>query len=101
MADLPLVVAMAAITYGSRVVFLVSSGPAPRGAVARFLETFPLALFVALATSSLLVGDGVGRGLGVPAFVGAILGAVVGKRSLVAALVGGGAAYLVARGIGL
>jgi len=88
---------MAAITYGSRVVFLVRPGNEPSGRAAEFLDAFPLALFVALATSTLLVGDGVGRSLGIPAFVGAVAGGVIRRGSLIAALVGGGFAYWMAR----
>ena len=61
MTDLLVVLAMAAVTYGSRVVFLARSGRAPSGRLALFLERFPLALFVALAASTLLVPGAVGR----------------------------------------
>ena len=61
MTDLLVVLAMAAVTYGCRVVFLARPGRAPSGRLALFLERFPLALFVALAASTLLVPGETGR----------------------------------------
>jgi hypothetical protein len=57
MTDLVVVLAMGAITYGSRVTFLVHQGPVPSGILRRFLDRFPLALFVSLA-ASILIGPG-------------------------------------------
>jgi branched-subunit amino acid transport protein len=98
MSDLMVVAAMAAITYGSRVVFLARSGEPPAGRVAAFLDRFPLALFISLATATLLVPDAdVDPVLGYAAFAGAVAGGLLGRRSLAAVLVVGGTAYWVAR----
>ena len=96
-SDMLLVVAMGAITYGSRVVLLARSGRM-EGRVDSFLERFPLALFVALATATLLVPDaGVEPALGYAAFVGAVAAGIVTRGSLPGVLILGGAAYWVAR----
>jgi branched-subunit amino acid transport protein len=88
---------MALITYGSRVVFLARPG-SPEGNFGGFLERFPLALFISLATATLLVPDAtVAPELGIVAFAGAAAGAVITRRSLPGVLVFGGAAYAVAR----
>ena len=58
-SDLALVLAVAAITYGTRVAFLLRPRPAPEGALGRFLDVFPLALFVAIAMHR---AGGPGRG---------------------------------------
>lgn len=93
-----LVVAMGAITYGSRVVLLARSGPALEGRLDAFLDRFPLALFIALATATLLVPDAdVEPALGYAAFAGAVAGSILIRRSLVGVLMIGGAAYWLAR----
>ena len=48
-----MVVAVAAITYGTRVAFLLRPRSVPEGALGRFLDVFPLALFVAIAITGL------------------------------------------------
>ncbi len=98
MGDMWLVVAMGAITYGSRVVLLARSGHALEGRIEAFLERFPLALFIALATATLLVPDAdVEPALGYAAFGGAVAGGVLTRRSLVGILMIGGATYWLAR----
>jgi branched-subunit amino acid transport protein len=98
MTDLAVVLAMAAITYGSRVMFLAFPGRAPGGRLASFLKRFPLALFVALAASTLLVpGEGGDPIPGYAALGGAIGGGLLTRRSLAGVLGGGVAAYWVAR----
>ncbi len=93
-----LVVAMGTITYGSRVVLLARSGPALEGRLDAFLDRFPLALFIALATATLLVPDAdVEPALGYAAFAGAVAGGILTRRSLVGVLMIGGAAYWLAR----
>ena len=57
MTDLLVVLAMAAVTYGCRVLFLVHPGRTPSGRLGLFLERFPLALFVALAAATLLLPE--------------------------------------------
>jgi len=98
MTDFLVVLGMAAVTYGCRVLFLARPGREPSGRLALFLERFPLALFVALAASTLLVpGELSDPGPGYAALGGAVVGAVAGRRALVAVLAGGVAAYWVAR----
>jgi len=89
---------MGLITYGSRVVLLARSGRALEGRIDSFLERFPLALFIALATATLLVPDSdVEPALGYAAFGGAVAGGIVMRRSLPAVLIIGGAVYWLAR----
>jgi branched-subunit amino acid transport protein len=98
MIDLLVVLAMAAVTYGCRVVFLARPGRAPSGRLARFLERFPLALFSALAAGTLLVPGGLGDPLpGYAALGGALAGGAITRRSLAGVLAGGVAAYWLAR----
>jgi branched-subunit amino acid transport protein len=101
MTDLIVVAAMAAITYGSRVVFLARPGRPPSGRIALFLERFPLALFVALATVTLLVPGGSSDTVpGYAALGGAVGGGLLTRRSLPGVLAGGVAAYWLARWLG-
>ncbi len=98
MNDTLLVMVMGAITYGSRVVLLARSGQAVEGRIDAFLERFPLALFIALATATLLVPDAdVEPALGYAAFAGAVAGSILIRRSLGGVLMIGGAAYWMAR----
>ena len=98
MSDLALIGLVAAITYGSRVIFLARRRPVPAGLIGRFLEVFPLALFVALATSGLAAPEG---DLSVtPALAGAaggLAGAKLTRRSLVGTILVGAAAYWLVR----
>jgi branched-subunit amino acid transport protein len=95
--DLTLILLVAVITFGSRVVFLARRHPVPEGVIGRFLEVFPLALFIALATSGLAAPEGslaVTPALG--GAVGGVVGAAVTRRSLVGTiLIGAGAYWLV------
>ena len=98
MTDLVVVLAMGAITYGSRVTFLVHQGPVPSGILRRFLDRFPLALFVSLA-ASILIGPGsdVDLRFGLAAIAGGVGGGVLGRRSLYGVIGLGFAAYWLAR----
>lgn len=98
MNDLTLILVVAAITFGSRVVFLARRRPVPEGIVGRFLEVFPLALFIALATSGLAAPEGAPAAT--PALggaVGGVVGAAVTRRSLVGTILFGAAAYWLVR----
>ena len=98
MTDLTLILVVAVITFGSRVVFLARRRPVPEGIVGRFLEVFPLALFIALATTGLAAPEGsvaVTPALG--GAVGGVIGAAVTRRSLVGTIVIGAAAYWLVR----
>jgi len=96
--DLTLILLVAAVTFGSRVAFLARHRSVPEGIVGRFLEVFPLALFIALATTGLTAPEGV---LAVtPALggaVGGVVGAIVTRRSLVGTILIGAAGYWLAR----
>jgi branched-subunit amino acid transport protein len=98
--DLTLILLVAAITFGSRVMFLARRREVPEGIIGRFLEVFPLALFVALATSGLAAPEGslaVTPALG--GAVGGVVGAAVSRRSLVGTILIGAAAYWLVRGL--
>ena len=72
MSDLLLVLAVAAITFATRIAFLIRPRPVPGGPLGRFLEVFPLALFLVIAASGLLAPEGV------PAVTPALAGAAGG-----------------------
>jgi len=100
MSDLWIVVAVAAITYATRVAFLLSARPVPGGLVGRFLDVFPLALFMAIAASGLAAPSGsIEVTPGLAAAAGGVVGAVVFKRSLWGVLATGAALFYVARAI--
>jgi branched-subunit amino acid transport protein len=97
-SDLTLILVVAAITFGSRVVFLARRRDVQSGVIGRFLEIFPLALFIALATNGLVAPEGspaVSPALGGAA--GGVVGAAVTRRSLVGTIVIGAAAYWLVR----
>lgn len=98
MSDLAVVVAMGLITYGSRAIFLASPGSPPSGIGRRFLDRFPLALFVALAASILVLpSSDVDAVDGWVAVVGAVVGGWMTRRSLYGVVGVGFAAYWTAR----
>ena len=98
MSDFLVVMAIAVITFGSRVVFLANPGSPPTGITRRFLDRFPLALFVALAASILVVRDAeLDARLGWAAIGGAVLGGWVTRRSLYGVVTAGFGAYWIAR----
>lgn len=100
MSHLALVVAAAAVTFATRVVFLARPGRRPRGAWARFLDVFPLALFVSLATVGLAAPEGsVAVTPALAAAGGGVLGAALTRRSLLGVLLVGAAAYWIARAL--
>ena len=83
MSDLTLVLAVAAITYGTRVAFLLSPRPVPAGALGRFLDVFPLALFVAIAITGLVAPEGEPAVTpALAAALGGVIGAIVFRRNL-------------------
>ena len=83
MSDLTLVLAVAVITYGTRVAFLLRPRPVPEGALGRFLNVFPLALFVAIAITGLAAPDGEPAVTpALAAALGGVIGAVVFRRNL-------------------
>ena len=83
MSDLALVLGVAAITFSTRVAFLLKPRSAPGGRVGKFLEVFPLALFIAIATNGLIAPAGTPElTANVAAAVGGLIGGIVFRRSL-------------------
>jgi branched-subunit amino acid transport protein len=100
MSDLVLVVAVAVITFGSRVAFLLRPRSVPGGFVGRFLDVFPLALFVAIATDALAApGGSVTASPGLAAAVGGVIGGAVFRRALWGVLGVGAAVFYLVRGL--
>jgi branched-subunit amino acid transport protein len=93
------VVVVAAVTYVCRASFLVLPDlPQPSGLWARFLDSFPLALFVSLAAIGFVAPEGIPAVTpGLAAAAGGVLGAAITRRSLIGTIVIGAAAYWVAR----
>jgi branched-subunit amino acid transport protein len=100
MADLWLVLAVAAITFSCRIVFLIRPRPIPGGWVGRFLGLFPLALFMSIAASGLAAPNGeIESTPALAAALGGIIGALVFKRSLWAVLGVGAVLFYAARAL--
>ena len=98
MSDLWLIVAVAAITYATRLAFLLRPRPVPGGLVGRFLDVFPLALFMAIATAGLAAPIGeIEATPGLAAAAGGVIGAVVFRRSLWGVLAVGAVLFYAAR----
>jgi len=99
-SDLILVLVVAVITYLTRVAFLIRPRPVPGGVVGRFLDVFPLALFVAIATVGLATPDGTPAVTpGLAAAFGGILGGILFRRSLVGILAVGAALFYLVRAL--
>jgi branched-subunit amino acid transport protein len=100
MSDLALVVGVAAITFASRVAFLLRPRAAPGGRVGRFLEVFPLALFIAIATSGFVAPLGTPElTTNIAAVIGGMAGGIVFRRSLWGVLGVGAACFYLARAV--
>jgi branched-subunit amino acid transport protein len=98
MSDLSMVIAVAAVTFASRASYLLLPSTRAAPPSGRFLEVFPLALFVALATVGLMAPDGAhGIFPALAAAGGGVLGAFVWKRRILATVAAGMAAYWLAR----
>ena len=98
MSDLALILAVAVVTYASRVVFLASPQTESSGRVGRFLEVFPVALFVALATIGLAAPDGQPEvTVSMAAAAGGIIGGAVFRRSLWGVIAVGAVSFYVVR----
>jgi hypothetical protein len=93
MSPLVLVVAVAAVTVGSRVAALAVL-PAPSGRAASVIARLPAPLFAALAAVSLAGATGSPD----PGMIGAALGALAStpRRSLLVTLLAGLAGYAIA-----
>ena len=100
MNDLTLILAVAAITYLTRVAFLIRPRQVPGGALGRFLDVFPLALFMAIATVGLATPEGTPAVTpGLAAALGGVIGGVLFRRSLVGILAVGAATFYLVRAL--
>lgn len=100
MSDLALVVTVAAITYATRLSFMLRSRPALGGRVGRFLEVFPLALFIAIAASGLAAPGGTPEvSPALAAAAGGVFGAIIFRRNLWGVLGLGAVAFYVVRAL--
>jgi hypothetical protein len=97
-SDLTLVILVAVITYATRLSFMLRPRPAPAGALGRFLDVFPLALFVSLAAIGMVAPDGaLALTPALAAAAGGVLGAVLFKRNLWGVLGVGAALFYLTR----
>ena len=100
MSDLTLVLGVAAITFATRIAFLLNPRSAPGGRVGRFLDVFPLALFIAIATNGLAAPPGTPEfTANIAAAVGGVVGGIVFRRSLWGVLGVGAACFYLARAL--
>lgn len=100
MSDLALVIVVAIVTFATRLAFMIGPRPAPEGLLGRFLDVFPLALFVALATTGLVTPAG--EPDITPALAaagGGVIGAIVFRRNLWGVMVLGAVAFYLARAL--
>jgi branched-subunit amino acid transport protein len=100
MSDLALVLVVAVITFATRIAFLIRPRPVPGGPLGRFLEVFPLALFMVIAATGLAAPQG---SLAVtPALAGAVgglAGGILFRRNLWGVMLLGAAAFYATRAI--
>lgn len=98
MGEVALVVAVGLVTFATRASYLLRRTRAEGEHLPAFLDVFPVALFVALATVGLAAPDGeLVAGPSLAAAAGGIVGAALGRRSILGAVVGGTVGYLLAR----
>lgn len=98
MSHLVMIIVMALITFASRISFLWRPLPAERIRENKFLDVYPVALFVALAANGLLAPEGrLDITPAMAAGVGGIAGAILFKRSILGVVVCGLAGYWIAR----
>lgn len=100
MNDLLLVLAVAVITYATRLAFLLRPRQVPEGALGRFLDVFPLALFIVIATSGLAAPTGSPSVTpALAAAVGGAAGGVLFRRNLWGVLIVGALAFYLTRAV--
>lgn len=96
MSYLWLVLVVAAINFASRISFLARPGAKSNNN--RFLEVFPVALFVSLAARDLIAPDAsIIASPSLAAALGAVVGGLVFRRSILGVVGAGLAFYWVAR----
>jgi branched-subunit amino acid transport protein len=100
MSDVVLVLMVAAITFATRIAFLIRPRPAPEGALGRFLDVFPLALFLAIATTGLAAPNASPEVTpALAAAAGGVVGAILFRRSLWGVMVVGALAFYLTRAL--
>jgi branched-subunit amino acid transport protein len=100
MSDLLVVVGVAVITFATRVSFLISPRQAPGGKVGKFLDVFPVALFVAIAVNSLVAPVGSPElTANLFAALGGVIGGVLFRRSVWGVFALGAVFFYVARAV--
>jgi branched-subunit amino acid transport protein len=93
-----LIVVVALITFASRATFLLRPAQSEALSNSRFLSAFPVALFVAIATTGLAApGGSIAVTPTLWAGVGGIIGALLFRRSVTAVLLVGFGVYWLAR----
>lgn len=98
MNTIALIVAMAVVTLSSRLSFMLRPVKSQKLKDNRFLEVFPVALFVTLAVVGFAPpGEVLAVTPSVIAGVGGIAGAALFKRSMLGVVAMGAVAYLLAR----
>lgn len=97
MSTFALIVAMALITLSSRLSFMLRPVTSQRLKENRFLEVFPVALFVTLAVAGFAPEGEVSVTPSVIAGLGGMAGAALFKRSMLGVVLVGAVAYLLAR----
>ncbi len=98
MREVALVLAVGLVTFGARASYLLRPTRAEKNDLPPFLEVFPVALFVALATVGLAAPEGdlaLGPSLGAAA--GGVVGAVLTRRSIIGVIAFGAVGYGLAR----
>jgi len=96
--DLILVLLVAVITYASRLAFLLRPRQTPGGAMGRFLDVFPLALFIVIATAGLAAPAGTPAVTpALAAAAGGAAGGIVFRRNLWGVLTLGALAFYLTR----
>ena len=96
MSHFTLIVLAAVITFGSRLSFMLR--PLPEVRESRFLEVFPIALFVALAVNGFVAPEGtLDIGPALAAGFGGVAGAFLFKRSILGVVGAGLVGYWLAR----
>ena len=98
MSHILLIALAAAITFASRLSFMLRPLPHARVKESRFLEVFPTALFVALAVNGFVAPEGtLDLSPAMAAGLGGVVGAFVFRRSILGVVGLGLVGYWVAR----
>ena len=98
MSDLSVVLGVAVITFATRASFLIRPREAPGGRIGRFLDVFPVALFVAIAVNGLVAPVGSPElTANLFAALGGVIGGALFRRSVWGVFAMGAVFFYVAR----